>query len=383
MTTTCDCQTDGFCSRYQRDMGRRMREICAGTNVDLGTAAAFREQWRREATPTAYSGPKRQLLLKTNHAPGDAVAMTAAIYSLHRSYPGEYSMMVESYWPDVFAHNPDVSAHLIPTGKTTDFLGVSNVEMHYPAIHQSNDRTIHFMGAWCEFLASAIGRGVPLLTNKPRIYFDSPEPPVNDFWLVCSGGKRDFTTKLWGQRRYQEVVNLLGGRVNFVQVGGAKPVVPWDKRTLGSQEDSHPRLEGTGDMVGRTTLRQLFDLVRASRGVLCGVSLLMHVAAALDKPAVVVAGGREPVAWNAYPRQQYLHTVGATPCSDVHGRVGGACWRYRTEPLGDGTVMDEGTCLLPVGGDPQCMAMVSPAEVAAAVYKYNQQYEVGSWRVTS
>jgi ADP-heptose:LPS heptosyltransferase len=314
-------------------------------------------------------------LLKTNHAPGDAVAMTAAIYSLHRAHPGKYDTAVESYWPDVFMHNPDVSAHLIPTGQTTNFLGVANVEMHYPAIHKSNERSIHFMQAWCEFLSSAIGQSVPLLTDIPRLYFDTPEPSVNNYWLVCSGGKRDFTTKLWGHRNYQEVVWLLRGQVNFVQVGGAKPLVRWNKSTAGSQEDSHPRLEGVTSMVGKTNLRELFDLVRGARGVVCGVSLLMHVAAALGKPAIVIAGGREPVAWNAYPKQQYMHTVGALPCTDVHGKTGGACWRYRTAPLGDGTVMDEDTCQRPIGDTPECMTMVTPAEVAWLVTRYNNQHE--------
>jgi hypothetical protein len=46
---------------------------------------------------------------------------------------------------------------------------------------------------------------------------------------------------------------------------------------------------------------------------------------------VVVAGGREPVQWEAYPTHQFLHTVGLLPCC-----AGGGCWRSRTVPLGDG-----------------------------------------------
>ena len=374
MLNTCDCTEDGHCPRYGRAMGGRMREICAGTNVDLGTAAAFREQWRREAGTSPHAGPPTPLLLKTSQAPGDAVAMTAAIYSLHRVHPGRYTTSVESYWPEVFQHNPDVCSHTIPQGESGQGNGGNVVEMHYPAIHQSNERAIHFMQGWCEFLSAALGIDVPLMTNRPRLYFADPAPPVEDFWVICSGGKRDFTTKLWGHERYQAVVDMLCGRVKFVQVGGSKPTVPWSSTTLGSQEDDHERLAGVKNMVGKTSLRQLFDLVRRARGVLCGVSLLMHVAAALEKPAVVIAGGREPVAWNAYPKQQYLHTVGALPCSDVQGRVGGACWRYRTVPLGDGTMLDRDTCLRPVGGTPECMRMISPREVADLILRYDRQY---------
>lgn len=350
-----------------------MRELCAGVNVDLGTAAAFREQWAREAgttgktgciCPTVHPSNPERLLLKTGQAPGDAVAMTAAIYSLHKAYPGKYITAVKSYWPDVFEYNPDI----VPVQPN-----MQPIEMHYPAIHLCNQRGIHFMQGWCEFLGYALGMIVPLLTNRPHLYFNFSPPPIENFWLVCSGGKKDFTNKLW--HGYQEVVNMLKGKVGFVQVGGARPITPWDASCKGSQEDYHPRLDGTGDMVGKTKLRDLFDLVRRSRGVLCGVSLLMHVAAALEKPAIVIAGGREPVQWNAYPKQHYLHTIGALPCSDITGYVGGACWRSRTVPLGDGTVLDKNTCERPIDGVPECMTMIKPAEVAALIMRYDRQYQ--------
>lgn len=330
-----------------------MRELCAGVNVDLGTAAAFREQWSRENHFRASaSGKPMPLLLKTDQAPGDAVVMTAAIYSLHRTHPGRYTTAVESLWPEVFQYNPDVTL--------TVAQDASEVQMHYPAIHQSNERGIHFMQGWCEFLGSALGIHVPLMTNRPRLYFDAPAPPVEDYWIVCSGGKRDFTNKLWGYDRYQRVVSLLKGKVRFVQVGRI--------RTENGQED-HPRLDGVEYIVGKTSLRELFDFTRRARGVLCGVSLLMHVAAALEKPAVVVAGGREPLQWNSYGKQHYLHTVGSLPCSTPQGYVGGACWRSRTVPLGDNAFLDKDTCLYPVGTTPKCMTMISPEYVAETILR--------------
>lgn len=373
----CICESDGWCPRYGREQRGRFREICAGKNVDLGTAAAFREQWQREAmSAVPHGGEPTKLILKTGQAPGDAVAMTAAIYSLHQAYPGKYATAVESYWPEVFENNPDVVANTVPIdGYANDALpGASPVEMHYPAIHQSNERGIHFMQGWTEFLGMALGINIPLLTNRPRLYFADQEPPVEDYWLVCSGGKKDFTTKLWGHERYQEVVRLLAGKVRFVQVGGSRPTVPWAASTNGSQDDvGHEPLDGAECMVGKTSLRELFDLARRACGILCGVSLLMHVAAAVQRPSVVVAGGREPVIWNSYPLQQYLHTVGVLPCQDAQGRVGGACWRYRTIELGDGTILDKNTCERPVDGTPECMRMITPNQVAELVLRYNRQ----------
>lgn len=380
----CDCQQDGFCQRYQRDMSGRFRQICQGINVDLGTAAAFRAQWASETgkgtdslcqpvSSSAHSmcgngNPFSQsaipLLLKTDQAPGDAVVMTAAIYSLHLAHPGKYRTAVDSRyeckgvvcdWKEVFQHNP----HVVPTEPNMPVL-----HMHYPAIHQSNDRGIHFMQGWCEFLGSALGIHIPLLTNRPHLYFNTSTPSLasdRPCWLICSGGKSDFTAKLWGQHNYQEVVNRLQGKVNFIQVG-ARP-------------EDHPPLNNVINLIGKTTLRQLFDLVRYCQGVLCGVSLLMHVAAALEKPCVVIAGGREPLQWNSYSLQHYLHTVGSLPCTSLppRERNNEACWRSRVVPLGDGTAFDRDTCQYPISGLPKCMTKIHPSLVASVVSMYNTE----------
>lgn len=333
-------------------MRGRFREICRGVNVDLGTAAVFREQWLREAEPARPrpDGKCVELLLKTDQMPGDAVAMTAAVYSLHKAYPGKYRTAIDSPWPEVWRYNPDI----VQVASVPDAMPL---HMHYPAIHLCNDRAIHFMQGWCEFLQGVLGVAVPLLTNRPRLYFPDPDPPTENFWVVCSGGKTDFTAKLWGQENYQRVIDLLHDRVRFVQVG--------------NNANEHPPLRGVESMVGNTSLRELFGIIRRAKGVLCGVSLPMHVAAALDRPAVVIAGGREPVAWNAYPRQQYVHTVGAIPCRSVQGHVGQACWRSRVRPLGDGLWYDQNTCERPAGAVPLCMTMIGPDEVARLILRYS------------
>lgn len=339
-----------------------MRELCAGINVDIGTAAAFREQWRREAQGTEdsrYHGTPMPLLLKTDLAAGDAVVMTAAIHSLHRTHPGKYLTAVESKYPEVYEHSPDV----VPASSIPEAM---SLHMHYPAIHNSNRRGIHFMQGWCEFLGTALGISVPLETNRPLIYFPDSTPPVEDYWLISSGVKKDFTNKRWGHHRYSAVVNELAGKIRFVQVGESK--------------EDHPRLHGADYLVGRTNLRQLFDLVRRARGVVCGVSLLMHLAAALDRPAIVIAGGREPVQWNAYPKQHYLHTIGALPCVTPQEEGGGGCWRSRTIMLGDSAFLDKDLCLHPCGTMvepvPKCMTLISPAAVSELVLRYDRQYGI-------
>ena len=103
------------------------------------------------------------------------------------------------------------------------------------------------------------------------------------FWIVGAGGKFDFTAKWWEHARWQAVVDDFAGRIRFVQVG--------------EKGHHHPALRGVLDLRGKTDLRQLVRLVYHADGVLCPVTSLMHLAAAVPwkhsgglRPCVVVAG---------------------------------------------------------------------------------------------
>src|SRR4051812_45883997 len=113
-----------------------------------------------------------------------------------------------------------------------------------------------------------------------------------------------------------------------------------------------------------------------AHGVLSPVSLLMHLAAmetppgfVRHRPCVVVAGGREPPHWTAYPHHQFIHTVGALRCCDD-----GGCWKSRTRPIGDGDSKDrpEELCVDPVGDLPRCMDMITAEEVIRRIEMYYQ-----------
>jgi hypothetical protein len=181
------------------------------------------------------------------------------------------------------------------------------------------------------------------------------------FWLMVSGGKRDYTIKWWDRRRYQQVVDHFRGRIEFVQVG--------------ESGHYHPALDGVVDLRGQTDLRQLVRLVYHAQGVLTPVSLLMHLAAAVEtrpglpanRPCVVLAGGREPPHWEAYPSHQFIHTVGALKCCDL-----GGCWKSRTQPLGDADEKDrpDQLCIDVVRGLPRCMDLIEADEVIRRIELY-------------
>jgi ADP-heptose:LPS heptosyltransferase len=296
-----------------------------------------------------YEKPVRKLLLKNHLSPGDILCMTAAVHSLHRKHPGEYLVAVDTGAPQLWEHNPDV----VPDE------GFEPVLMHYPLVNECNQRAAHMLQGYCDFLADALKVPVPLLTNRPLIYLSEEEKLWQNqaeevfgykgpFWLLNAGVKQDYTAKGWGTHNFQAVVNLLRGKVVFVQVG--------------SSEHLHPRLDGVYSLIDKTDLRQLVRLTYHAQGTLSGVTLLHHLAAALQKPAVTILGGREPVQWNAYPKCHLLHTVGMLSCCKD-----GGCWRSRVEKRNDGSEQDNSLCEQPVAGTPRCMEMVRPERVAELI----------------
>ena len=84
------------------------------------------------------------------------------------------------------------------------------------------------------------------------------------------------------------------------------------------------------------------------------------------RPCVVVNGGREPPQWEQYQGHQFLHTIGALDCC-----AGGACWKSRVLPLGDGDPKDHDLCGQPVAGYPRCMWLIRPEEIVGADGKAN------------
>ena len=309
---------------------------------------------------------KRKLILRNFLSPGDLVLLTAAVRDLHLTHSGRFTTDVRSSCPELWEHNP----YLTPLQE--DDPGVEEIDCQYPLIHQSNAVPYHCLHGFTDFLSKRLGLAVHPTRFGGDIHLSDEErrwkSVVHElagidlpFWIVNAGGKFDFTIKWWDHRRYQRVVDHFRDRILFVQVG-----------ELGHY---HPSLRHVIDLRGKTDLRQLVRLVYHSEGVLCGVTALMHLAAAVParpgrppaRAAVIVAGGREPTHWEAYPHHQFIHTIGALSCCEA-----GGCWRARTKPLGDGEESDlpENLCRNVAGHLPRCMDMISAAEVIRRIEIY-------------
>ena len=292
--------------------------------------------------------------------------LTAAVRDLHLCNPGKFLTDVRTGCPELWLHNP----HLTRLSATDP--QVESVECHYPLIDRSNDAPYHCIHGFTEFLNERLNLKTRPTAFKGDIHLSRQEKSWRSqvheltgrdlpFWIIVAGGKFDFTIKWWDARRYQEVVDHFRGKIQFVQVG-----------ELGHH---HPPIKGAIDLRGRTDLRQLIRLVHHAQGVLCGVTALMHFAAAVPtradrpphRPCVVVAGGREPAHWEAYPFHQFIHTIGALSCCQQ-----GGCWRARTRALGDGAEQDakDNLCTNLSGDLPRCMDMIDAAEVIRRIETY-------------
>lgn len=308
----------------------------------------------------------QKLLLRCGFALGDIVMLTAAVRDLHLCYPGRFLTDVRTFYPELWEHNP----HITPLSEEDPQL--VQVDCSYPLINRAETAGCHCLHGFIDFFNRRLHLGIKLTALRGDIHLSAQEKvwasQVHEltgadtpFWVIDAGGKYDVTIKWWESCRYQQVVEHFRGKVQFVQVGQCG--------------DHHPRLDGVIDLRGRTTLRELLRLVYHSQGVLCPVTGLMHLAAAVEtrpdrpknRPCVVVAGGREPAHWEAYPGHQFIHTSGALRCC---GRV--ACWRDRAVRLRDGVSQDRrnSLCSNAVNALPACMALITPAEVIRRIQLY-------------
>lgn len=308
----------------------------------------------------------QKLRLRCQLSLGDITVLTAAVRDLHRCYPGRFLTDVETSCAALWEHNPYL------TSLSGADPSVQVIDLHYPLIRWSNQIPLHFLHGFIDHLNAELQLEVKATEFRGDIHLSprelrAPSPLARlagrdiPYWLILAGGKHDLTVKWWDHERYQAVVDHFQGRIQFVQLGQAG--------------DYHPALNGAIDLRGRTSIRELIQWVHHAQGVVCGVTGLMHLAAAVPspkggpglRPCVVIAGGREPAHWEAYPGHSYLQNVGHLTCC-----AGGGCWRSRTLPLGDGDPRDHADqrCLDVVGSLPKCMDRITAEQVISSIESY-------------
>ena len=323
----------------------------------------------------------RKIILKTTLSPGDLIMLSSAIRDLKVAH-SNILIDVRTTVPDIW----DGNIYLTKLNEEDKDVEVINVE--YPLINTSNSKPFHFIHGYRMFLEETLDlkipqgdfRGyIPILEHEKTWMSQIQEMGVEEkYWLLFSGGKWDFTAKWWNPDEYQKVVDHFKDKILFVQCG--------------ESNHYHPKLKNVINLIGKTNTRQLIRLMYHSIGVVCPVTFAMHLSRAVDtprtapvnRPCVVIAGGREPTHWEAYPTHKYLHQVGALACCE-----NGGCWRSRAFELGDGDEKDTSLCVdtvdlerkikTPKGNTvdlkiPKCLNMITHKHVIEAIESY---YEGG------
>lgn len=307
------------------------------------------------------------LLIENRQAPGDIMMLTCAVRDLSLSAPGRYAISVNTSAMDIWKHNPYLSA-----GKQDR---AQHIRVGYTAaVNGSNSRAGHFATGLTYELGEKLGIRIPPTQLRADIHLTDEEKAFGKqygpYWLICAGGKTDFTAKIWDPVRWQAVVDALPD-VHFLQVGAM------------GKNHLHTPLTGPNvtNLLGRTSIRNLLALSYGSEGAVCGVTALMHAQAAFNRPCVVVAGGREPWWWTWYNRtawetnvtdppppglveHRFLHTIGQLPCCEKRG-----CWKAG---VGEKSQNRNCTDLLrgPSQPQPRCLSLITPQMVVAAISAY-------------
>lgn len=324
----------------------------------------------------------RKLLLGHYRAPGDITVMTALIRDIALTHPGRFKIGVDTTSSPLWENNPYISDLGIKSGgksgpkipKDVDYIKCT----YGRGIRDQKYETIHFLSYFHRDFFHQYKVRVPLHFPWPDLHLsekEKTEPIVKGrYWLFLSGGKSDFTAKVWDNRAWAATVKLMQEQgLQMVQTG-ALHTGHW-----------HPQIPDVLNLVGFGGIRELLNLIYHSEGVFCGVTFAMHAAAALHKPCVVIAGGREAWWWEAYVPEnkglggeevaaklrvphRYLHTIGQLDCCASHG-----CWKNKTVPLHG----DKSLCVYPIirpgQAVPKCLDMITPqmATTAALSYYYD------------
>lgn len=326
---------------------------------------------------------KKKYLLVHQRAVGDMVCLTALLRDLHLTYPDQLITDVFSTVRPVWNNNPyitplwDRNQKLAKRELPKVAADVTVIHCDYgQGIKDQRNETVHF----CSYFHRDWQRktNMPVRMHKPFGDLHLTEEEKADrrvngrYWLCMVGGKTDFPVKIWYDRYWQQVADALAKQgLGFVQTGMIGP------------EHIHPRLSGPNviDLVGAGDFREFLKLVYHAEGVICGVTGAMHMAAAIEKPCVVIGGAREAWWWEAYVNEnkgfaeasgqfrvphRYLHTIGLLDCVPHCG----GCWKNKVVPGGKDRSICKYPVITPTMAVAKCMEIIRPEHVMDAVMSY-------------
>lgn len=287
---------------------------------------------------------------------GDTLIVSALVRDLAAHFPDIRLSIYGSGSAEIFERD----ARLAPVGRAT-----TRIKFDYaPTVDRARtDRSARYVFAPHEAFARLTGVSVPRGSPTPDIVLGSDElyRHRRPYGVVAAGTKGDMPVKSWVLSRFAEVVADRPD-LDWLQVGA-----------VGDSRCAHRQtaIPGCVNLIGKTSIRQLFAVIASSRVVVGHVSLPMLVSSAFGVPCVVIGGGREEPWMHEAPRVRYLHTIGQLDCCEASG-----CRRSVARPPHGGPLPPNWACSYPTdfpdfyGGTQsvgRCMDRIAAADVLAAI----------------
>lgn len=261
---------------------------------------------------------------------GDDLLGTAVAHLLHQQ-TGQ-AIWALSRHPDIYRGNPAVNLVLPPTEELATLLAANGVQVVRPVYTENLDGGSRHASP-TEHILAIMARAATddgALQLRPHLYLSDAERAAASFAdgaiiLQSSGLAARFPirNKEWLPERFGAVTAAFEGRFPLLQIGA-----PTD-----------PTIPGTQDLRGRTDVRHLAAIFARARLFIGLVGFPMHLARAVDCPAVVIYGGREAPEQSGYIANTNLYR--AVPCAP--------CWLVNRCDFGK-----------------RCMQEISSADVVAA-----------------
>lgn len=256
-------------------------------------------------TLARYGRPRA--LIFYNGGIGDDLLCTTVARELRNRTSGK--IWVGTRYSELFEENPDLRPVPISDwriGRLARLLGADlplGYTQYDPATDRDPEPPMHFAAMMCR-KAGVTGP----ISIRPYLFLrqsERGEGRIAEKQIAIQCTTRAAATPLqnkeWLPERFQSVVNALSTNFNFVQ--------------LGASDD--PKLDNVVDLRGKTTLRQAAAVLSRSRLFVGLAGGLMHLARAVDCPAVIVYGGRERPGTSGYICNTNIATT--PPCSP--------CWQ--------------------------------------------------------
>src|SRR5713226_3813363 len=111
----------------------------------------------------------KKIILRSFQSPGDILMLTAAVRDLHAACPGQFQTDVRTSADALWLNNPYI------TRLKEAEVGVKSLDMHYPLIHQSNQRPYHFIHGYAQHLEERLGLRIPVTAFRGDIHLSQAE----------------------------------------------------------------------------------------------------------------------------------------------------------------------------------------------------------------